>query len=95
MDRELFKLERRCFIQHGTFHDEILPQVYVSEEPMISGSLGTAQLGLAQLGAYQLLDTPASTPPSGPGSVVNIEPSTLEILVLPNVYEMMGQWKVF
>ena len=59
---------------------------------MISGALGTAQLGFAQLGAYEMLDTPASIPPVTPGTVVNLDPNTLNILVLPNVYQMMGQW---
>jgi hypothetical protein len=30
---------------------------------VISGQLGTAQLGLAQLGQYESLETPAAAPP--------------------------------
>lgn len=59
---------------------------------MISGALGTAQLGLAQLAAYEFL--PASG--AAPERVVSIiDYAGLNILILPNYYEMMGRWQVF
>lgn len=60
---------------------------------MISGALGTAQLGAAQLGAYEFLPgSPAA--PSAP-VVAIIDQASLNILILPNYYEMMGRWQVF
>lgn len=59
---------------------------------MISGALGTAQLGLAQLGAYEFLPGNGTAP----ARVISIiDQASLNILVLPNYYEMMGRWQVF
>jgi hypothetical protein len=61
---------------------------------MISGALGTAQLGLAELGTYEQLESASGPPvPSGNSKIIN--PNTLDVVVLPNVYQMMGIWKVF
>lgn len=59
---------------------------------MISGQLGTGQLGAAQLGAYNFL-TPAPSFPPPTHAIINSE--TLNILVLPNYYKMMGRFKVW
>lgn len=59
---------------------------------MTSGALGTSQLGKAQLGAYNMLDTPGGTPPVTPSTVVMLNAEALQIVDLPNVYIMMGQW---
>lgn len=57
---------------------------------MISGQLGTAQLGLTQLGEFSEAASGGIAPPSGPSTVVNSQ--ALAFVVLPNYYELMGQW---
>lgn len=56
------------------------------------GQLGKAQNGLAQLGAYNFLAAPAASPTV---MKVLINSETLNIIVLPNYYEMMGRFQVF
>jgi hypothetical protein len=57
---------------------------------MISGQLGSSQLGLAQLGSYDQLLMPNSVPPTPGPSVVYIDGSTLNYIVLPDYFKMMG-----
>jgi hypothetical protein len=57
---------------------------------VISGQLGTTQLGLAQLGAYSQLDTPTSTPPASVVTVGIIDAKNLNYIVIPDYFKMMG-----
>jgi hypothetical protein len=57
---------------------------------VISGQLGTAQMGLAQLGNYNQLLTPGSIPPVTPAITANIDSMALEYVIIPDFYSMMG-----
>lgn len=54
---------------------------------MISGQLGTAQLGLSQLGNYT---TDPISSGSAPVSVKVVDSTQLNFLTLPDYFQMMG-----
>jgi hypothetical protein len=56
---------------------------------MISGQLGTAQLGLAQLGGYNQLLTPGSTPPAPP-TAITINAQSIGFIILPDALKLLG-----
>jgi hypothetical protein len=56
--------------------------------PLLSGQLGSAQLGTAQLGMALALG--AEAPPTPPSGTTIISQLQIGVIVLPDVYQMMG-----